>query len=338
MSKKKSLEKSDKKVRVSYPGIKSIVWEHPADRIALKSLKALPGFDTVLRTIVGGTTEKSIRLYTLASSIRVSEKQFGHVHELFMEACAILDMKDIPELFISQNPFLNAGAVGVDKPFVTLNSSMVELMTDDELLYVLGHELGHIKSGHVLYKTLLGMLLQLSTMLVSIPLSALALSSIILALKEWDRKSELSADRAGLLVCQDPDVTTTALMKMAGGSNIKQMDIGEFLKQAEEYQVNESISDSFYKVVNSLMLTHPFPVVRLHEVIGWVRGGDYGRILTGFYKEMEQDFKDDFVDAAKEYGKDFDNTVDPVKGLWDNISGNVKKAKDAFDGWQGENN
>ncbi len=88
-----------------------------------------------------------MRLITLASSVRVTDRQFPRVYALHLEACRLLDMPYVPEVFVSPSPFLNAGAVGMDKPFITLNSATVDLLTDDELLAIIGHELGHIKSG-----------------------------------------------------------------------------------------------------------------------------------------------------------------------------------------------
>src|SRR4030042_833052 len=135
----------------------------------------------------------------LASTVRTSEKQFPKIHRLFLEACSRLDLRTIPELYISQSPFLNAGAIGVDKPFIVLYSAMLKDLSDLEIMSVLGHEVGHCMSGHVLYKTMLWILLHIPMMLMNLPVAQIALQLIMFALLEWSRKSELSADRAGLL-------------------------------------------------------------------------------------------------------------------------------------------
>ncbi len=126
-------------------------WEHPADKAALAALEKLPGIDTLIKKFVGITTEKSIRLATLASAIRTSENQFPKVHNLLKEACCILDVNEIPELFIAEHPFINARAIGVENPFIILNSSVLEKLSDNEILAIIGHELGHCLSGHLLY-------------------------------------------------------------------------------------------------------------------------------------------------------------------------------------------
>ncbi|TAD97980.1 MAG: M48 family peptidase [Bacteroidetes bacterium] len=327
-----------KKPRIILKNIQSKVWEHPADRLALNSLRSIPALDTVLKAIFGSTTEKSIRLIALASSVRANEKQFSRVYAIHLEACKTLDVNEIPELFISQNPFLNAGAVGMTKPFITLNSATVDILDDEELLGVIAHEVGHIMSGHVLYKTLLQVLLKVSNLVFNIPLTGLALAGLIAALKEWDRKSELSADRAGLLAMQNPDTATKLLMKLTGGNKLDQMDLGEFIKQAEEYRKSESISDSVYKFLNILNASHPFPVVRVLELINWVQTGEYEQILNGNYSTGNKNFYETAKDAAKSYSEDIKNATNPIKDVVDNAKDKFdeasKKAKDAFDNWR----
>ena len=323
--------------------ISSKSWEHPTDKAALSALEAIPGIGSLVRTFVGATTEKSIRLATLASAIRVSENQFPRIYALYYEACKILDMPKVPELFISQNPFMNAGAIGVDDPFIVLNSSMTERLNEEELMAVIGHELGHCMSGHVLYKTLLRILINLSLSMVRVPLSGIALMPIIVALKEWSRKSELSSDRAGLLVVQKPEVYYSLLLKMAGGSEYSKMNIDEFFKQAREYEELSSFSDSVHKVTNMLMLSHPFPVLRLIELKTWVDSGKYQEILFGDYVtrgEQDNHFEN-FSQAGKQFREDAESTKGPLGDaaseifkFMDTISEEASELKDkAIDAW-----
>ncbi|MBX2840174.1 MAG: M48 family metallopeptidase [Flammeovirgaceae bacterium] len=319
-------KKQDKKVRIHFKGIHPNSWEHPADKVALNTLQKVPGLDIAIKTFFGSTTEKSLRLIALGSAVRVSKKQFSRLDKLFAEACKTLDMERRPDLFVSQNPFFNAGAIGMDDPFIILNSGLIDIMDDQEILGVMGHELGHIKSGHVLYKTLMILMIRLSTFTMNIPLSGLAIAGIIAALKEWDRKSELSADRAALLTTQEPDVSIQMLMKMAGGKQIEEMDLGEFIAQAEEYNNSNSMMEAVYKFLNTLGLSHPMPVMRLLELMNWVRSGDYDNLLRGFYSKEEGDFTEDFKEAATSYKTDIKSTIDPI------IESTTKKAKDLFGG------
>lgn len=319
------------KTRKYFVDISPREWEHPADRAALGALKRIPGFDDIVRFFVGLTSEKAVRLIFLSSSVRVSERQFPRVYKLLEEACAVLDARDVPEMYITQTPVLNAGAVGVQKPFVTINSGLLDNLSDDELLAVIAHEVGHILSGHVLYKTLLWFLMNATLGLMNLPLGQLAVLAIVGALKEWDRKSELSADRAGLLVVQNPEVSYTTLMKLAGGRNIDQMNIDEFFKQADEYEGSGDMLDGLYKFLNLFGQSHPFPVLRLREIKGWAESESYGTIMDGQYSRRteteEEDIRKDFDDAARQYQEDWSKSNDPLTQAVHNISQGVDYAR-----------
>lgn len=320
--------------------ISSRSWEHPADRAALETLRKIPALDAMLQRVFGNTSERSLRLMHLASTVRVSERQFSRLHALFGEACQIMDIER-PELFVAQSPFLNAGAVGMDRPFIVLNSSIIQNLDDEELLGVMGHELGHILSGHVLYKTLLGILVRFSQFFIRIPIGDMAISGLIIALNEWSRKSELSADRAELLTVQNPDVPIRALMKMAGGGQVDQMHLGEFLEQAEEYNSSDSIQDNLFKILNVLNQSHPFAVVRVAELLKWVQSGEYDRIRQGEYtrRAEDADIFEDYKSAAETYRKDFRETTRPLDSVWqaaeDGVQGAAKRAKDIMEGFFG---
>jgi Zn-dependent protease with chaperone function len=152
----------DEAGRTVLTGISSRAFEHPADRAALTAMRAIPGFDQVIKLASGFLRERQYRLAFLASAVRVDERQFADLHRLFAEAVTVLDVPVRPELFVANNPIPNAATLGVDEPFVVLSSGLYELLTDDERRFVLAHELGHAMSGHALYKSLLLHLLNLA--------------------------------------------------------------------------------------------------------------------------------------------------------------------------------
>ena len=321
------------------PDISPRAWEHPADRAALAALKQVPGLDEVVRFFVGLTGEKAWRLFFLARAVRVGPQQFSRVHELMREACRVLDTDDLPELFITQDPTLNAGAVGVKRPFIVLNSSMLDTLDDEELLAVLAHELGHILSGHVLYKTLLWMLVRNAGLLIALPVARAVLTGVLMALTEWDRKSELSADRAGLLVVQNPDVSTQVLMKLAGGSHIDEMEIEEFKAQADEYDAGGDLIDGVYKLLNLLGQTHPFPVLRVRAINSWATDGEYEAIIKGEYPlrtTREENIAKDFERANEAYRQEMRDSRDPlaqaVHGIGESLESARKEAEQFFQG------
>jgi Zn-dependent protease with chaperone function len=317
--------------------ISSRDWEHPADRAALDILRSIPGLDSILQTLMGGTTERSLRQVTLASAVRVTPLQFGRIYRMVEESCTILNAKEMPETFVSQNPFLNAGAVGVSKPFIVLNSALVQQCSDEELLAVVAHEVGHILSGHVLYKTLLSMLLKFTFSAFSIPLGQTAIIALVGALREWDRKSELTADRAGLLVVQEPMISYSVLMKLAGGPFLQEMDIHEFFKQAHEYEQGETLKDSFLKLFNEFDATHPFPVTRLIQLKMWVDSGEYQRLLDGTFEQQSSSTFDSFAKATSSYKNDFSMSKDQlttiVSSVLSNIEDTATKTKNTVQDW-----
>ena len=310
--------------------ISSRAWEHPADRAALQALRRIPVFDEVLRSLFGFFGEKPIRLAFQANAVKVSENQFSQVHALYREVCQTLDPEREYPVYVSQTPMVNAGAYGMNEPFIIMNSGTIRLLSDEELAFVLGHELGHIMSDHVLYRTMTVLLIQLAGM--GFPIVGLAARAVLVGLLEWYRKSELSSDRAGLLSIQDPKVAMNAMLKMAGGGTDEESNLDEFIMQAEEYRSTGDVADQVYKVLNLMATTHPFYVLRVSEVRNWIEGGDYDRILRGEYPrrgEPNPAYKEDLAAAAKAYSEGARNMVDSMtdaaRRMGESFMGGFKK-------------
>ncbi|GAB3814155.1 M48 family metallopeptidase [Micromonospora zhanjiangensis] len=305
--------------RVVLTGISSRAWEHPADRGALTALRELRGFDDVVKAFFGMWNERSFRLSVLGAAIRVDHRQYPRVYQRLTEAASTLDLPELPEVYVTQSPWLNAQAVGLDRPFVVLDSACVQQLDDDELRTLLGHELGHVCSGHAVYKTILMILTRWAASLSWLPVGAIALRAIIAAMLEWWRKAELSADRAGLLAAQDPAAATRLLMKIAGGGDLSQIDTAAFLDQAAEYESGGDLRDSLHKVRLTAWSTHPVPVARAAALRQWVDSGEYGRILAGEYPRRADDaaasVTEDIKAAAEAYREEFSRSQDPLVGL-----------------------
>jgi hypothetical protein len=177
------------RARVRLPGISSRAYEHPADRSALVALRKLTGFDVLLRRLASLFSDRSLRLLFLASSVKTSTEQFPHLHELLLDGSAILDLPEVPELFISQMPIPNAMALGSDKPFIVITTGMVDLMDGEEMRFVIGHELGHVLSGHAVYRTMLFHLTRLAARMAWFAIGYIGLRVIIAVVRfaELDR-------------------------------------------------------------------------------------------------------------------------------------------------------
>lgn len=308
------------------PQISSRAWEHPADRAALNTLRAIPGFDEVVKRVAGFITERGVRQLFLANAVRVGSTQRPRLHALLVEACATMDWAAIPELYVTQDPRANAFAVGFERPFIVVTSGALELLEgDDERRFLLAHELGHIMSEHMTYRTVALVIMAIGS-LALFPVG-LALLPFHLALLEWHRKSELSADRAGLLAVQDSLAAQGTLMRLAGGRDFGDASSVEaFMQQAVAYEAGGDGWDGILKLVNTAFREHPFHTVRAGELERWRAGGSYEAILGGSYArrgDAGPGLGTDYSEAARYYsGK----AGSPRSGMSDAYN----RARDAF--------
>ncbi|MER5489946.1 M48 family metallopeptidase [Streptomyces sp. NPDC002490] len=316
---------SPRRTRRQFPGISSRAYEHPADRSALVALRKLSGFDTVFKALSSLLPERSLRLLFLSDSVRVCDVQFPHLNDMLRDACHILDLEKVPSMYVSQDPKPNAMCIGLDEPIIVVTTGLVELLDEEEMRAVVGHEVGHALSGHAVYRTILLFLTNLALRVAWIPLGNVAVMAIVTALREWFRKSELSADRAGLLVGQDLQASLRGLMKIAGGNHLHQMNVDAFLAQAEEYERGGDLRDSVLKILNVLPRSHPFTTVRAAELKRWAESRDHQRLMDGHYPRRDEDqdasVTDSLRQSAASYASDVRGSKDPLMKLVTDIAG-----------------
>ncbi|MFF9601087.1 M48 family metalloprotease [Streptomyces sp. NPDC014684] len=335
-------ERVPSRQRRRFPGISSRAYEHPADRSALVALRKLSGFDTVFKALSGLLPERSLRLLFLSDSVRVSERQFAHLHAMLLDACYILDLEKVPPMYVTQDPQPNAMCIGLDEPVIVLTTGLVELLDEEEMRAVVGHEVGHALSGHSVYRTVLLFLTTLALKVAWIPLGNLAVMALVTALREWFRKSELSADRAGLLVGQDLRASMRGLMKLAGGNHLHEMNVDAFLEQAEEYDAGGDLRDSVLKILNVLPRSHPFTTIRAAELKRWAESRDHQRLMDGHYPRRSEDkdasVGDSFRESAASYKSDVKGSKDPLMKLVTDLAGGAGdlggRVRRGFDGFR----
>jgi len=322
------------RARVRLPGISSRAYEHPADRSALVALRKLTGFDALFRRLASLFSDRSLRLLFLANSVRVSQEQFPQLYQLLLDGASILDLPEVPEMYVCQDytllslfgPPANAAALGSDKPFLVVTTALVDLMDIEEMRFVIGHELGHVLSGHTVYRTMLLYLRALAIRLAWFAIGYIGLRVIIAAMEEWYRKSELSCDRAGVLAGQDPAAARRALMKTAGGSRMSELSHDEFHRQAQEYDAVPDVREGLIKFLQLTAQgnTHPFAVIRFAELDRWVSEGNYATILEGDYPRREDDpdvsVGEEVKAGAKSYQDSWGRSADPLVGLFKDVA------------------
>jgi Zn-dependent protease with chaperone function len=275
--------------KVKLEKISSQSFEHEADRAALEALKKTAGFDQLMKAVSRVGPDKIFQVMNESSNIRLSEKQAPTLWRIHREVAATLDLDPAPPLYLQHDVRLNAYTAGVEQPFVVLTSGLVDTMTDDEIACVIGHEMGHILAGHVLYGMVarsLGLILTIIGDLT--PMGGMIKLTLFSAIQYWQRCAELTADRCGLLAVQDPRVALSVEMKLASGSPgriSKELDLDEFMEQARQFEDEEGGAlDRFWRAALENDRSHPWPVVRAREVDRWIRRGEYERILEGHYQ------------------------------------------------------
>ncbi len=266
-------------------GLSSETYEHPFDRKALASLQNMPGVSLLLKKINEYGIDRLLRLKSLGSEIRISPRNFPQLHQAFVETCQILDVTPLPELCLFRGTgHIESYIVGVEKPLVGINLDAIEWLNSDELLYIFGHEVARIKSQNMVYHQMAIVMPALKNLLSSTTLGVggLVASGMELGLYNWRMMSRFTADRAALLACQDIDVATTTLMKLAGlpDEYLTTAVIEDFLIQAREFASNSF--DTVDKVTKILSYTESglsWVVMRAGELLKWVDSGAYDNLI-----------------------------------------------------------
>lgn len=261
-------------------GLKSDHFRHPLDLQATQTLKQLPGLDIAIRNLLGPIAEQFFYLENIASSVLVGERQLPDLYALLTEACTILDLEQ-PQLYVRQHPVPNAYTFALrgKQPFIVIHTSLIDLLTPEEIQAVIAHELGHLKCDHGVYLTLANLLVLAAK---NSPLGEVVAQGLQTRLMEWVRCAEFTCDRAALLVSQDSRVVSSVLMKLAGGSPTlsPQLNLDAFLEQARSYDaISTSEIGRLLKEAQTAQLTHPVPVLRAREIDRWSDSKDYQSLL-----------------------------------------------------------
>lgn len=279
-SAKKKKQEADAVERQILHGLNSADYEHSFDREALNTLEQIPGFDRLLREFFEHYVERIYRIQYTGSHLKITENNFPALYNTFRDTCEVMSLPVVPELYTAWNFNVNAMTIGTERPIVILRSGTVDLLSEDEMRYVIGHELGHIKSNHVLYRTLANMLTNLGRSFLGIP--GLLTLGIRTALNHWVRMSEFTADRAGLLACQSPEAAFHAKMKMAGlpKKYFETDAVDHFLDQAREFEEYDyNALDRIAKLYLGANRSHPWTVIRAAEINRWIEDGSYEDVI-----------------------------------------------------------
>lgn len=262
-------------------GLKADQFRHPLDLEATTSLKQVPGLDLVVRNLLGPVAEQFFYLENISAGILVGTQQLPHLHKLLLEACQILDLEP-PQLYVRQHPAPNAYTFAMrgKQPFIVLHTSLIDLLTPEEIQAVIAHELGHLKCEHSVYLTPVNILVLAANLIPN--WGTLIAQSLQAQLLEWVRCAEFTCDRAALLATQEPKVVMSVLMKLAGGSPTigPQLNLEAFVAQARAYDdISKNELGELLKQSQTAQLTHPVPVLRAREIDRWASSQEYLALL-----------------------------------------------------------
>jgi Zn-dependent protease with chaperone function len=265
-------------------GLRPQSYEHPLDMRALNVLENTPGLRALIKKVNEYGLERLLRIQYTGSNLCVNADNFPEVYEKVDEACKILDVPIRPDVYITAEGNINAMMAGVEHPLLALTSAAIDQLTDDELLFVIGHEIGHMKSGHILYYQMAQYFHIIAARIdkATLGMGSLLSTPIQIALLNWKRTSEFTSDRAGLLVCQDANVAIGAMIKLAGlpRKYFGKFNADDFIAQAKDFAgLDESRLDWIAKAVSIMGQSHPWTVMRASEFLRWIDSGEYERVL-----------------------------------------------------------
>ncbi|MBR1769033.1 MAG: M48 family metallopeptidase [Bacteroidales bacterium] len=260
-------------------GLKHEEYEHPFDRKALERLESIPFLTKACQWVTSNFYERIYTIQYTGSNLKVTSKNYPKIYEYLDYACKVLDLDRKPDLYIQWGYGINAFTIGAENPIIVLNSGLIDLCSEDEILFVVAHECGHVKSNHMLYHM---MAQGINEIINAMPGGTLFAGGLQYALYYWYRMSEFTADRAGLLCCQNKDAVITSFIKMAGLpiNEYNNINASSFIEQAENFKMLDD--SNMNKVVKWLSIannSHPWTVMRAAEILNWIKSGEYNRIV-----------------------------------------------------------
>lgn len=252
---------------------------HPEDEAAMRNLAAVPGFDSVARFILEHFTEDLIHGLYMAQNVRLSPTQLPEIYNLLPPICGKFGI-DMPELYLTMDPVPNARTIGNKRNFLVVTSGLLDHITDkNELQSIIAHECGHILCRHVFYNTIAMLLVNFGE---SLGFGQVVLAPILLAIKYWQRRSELSADRASVVFMGEQETPCRALLRICGGPAdlTKNINLQEYAEQAKAYD-NLLADSKWNKLLQNVAVMnedHPFVAVRIREILSWAASPHFTKL------------------------------------------------------------
>lgn len=208
----------------------AVRYAYRGDHAMMKAFSRVRPVELAAAAVVR-TSRDLMRNQLLGQMVKVGPRQFPSIHNLAAHCAKTLGV-ETPTVYIKNNPFPNAYTYGTDdESFIVIHSSLIDHFDEDELKFVVGHEVGHIHNRHVVYGTALQVLTQTAGLFLGV-----LVQPAVVALQNWYRRAEITCDRAGLLCNRNLDAACRSFLKLATGSLklYDEMNLDAFVEQLEE--------------------------------------------------------------------------------------------------------
>lgn len=255
--------------------------EHIEDKSIREKLDAIPKFKSIMMNTVCALREKYISIEFAGNGIHVKSTCLPNLYSQLMDVCKTLSFNDVPDFSLMWNYNITAGTEGARNPHITSMSGAVDLLTTDEFSFLLGHEIGHQACGHKPYHMFLETLYM--PLINTVPGGMVWIGLVRSTLLNWYRYSDFTADRVGLLACQDIDVALTTMIKMSGipKKYYSLINIESFIKQAEEFDIMfAGTAGAFINYISINTAFSPWLVARAAALYKWYKSGEYDKLVN----------------------------------------------------------
>lgn len=249
-------------------------YQHPLDKGALLNLKKVPVLNDAC-DYFSNKVERVIEISRLGSGLYVTKQSYPELYEEFEEVAQTLGINDLPALYIQWGYDLYSSTDGNNHPITIINSGIVDLLTKDERKFYFGHEFGHISANHLQYL----MLCRYWKLIDQFIPGSSVLGYPLLC---WSRRTEFTADRMGLLACQDIDVAISTMMKRAGVpiKYFETVKAEAFTQQISAFNdMRNDMVSGFIEKAEAMANDVPWIINRASYLIDWYKNGDYTTLL-----------------------------------------------------------
>lgn len=237
-------------------------------------------FQDFLRVTTSRYREAYNEVEYQGEGISITSESLPQMHRQLVECCEVLGIKEVPAYSTDWFYAPYHSSNGETHRRIVIMSGCADLFTDVEMRFVLAHELGHFACGHKPYH----MLLETFYLPFVNDAAFKAWATIIkMPLLEWYRISDYTADRVGLLCCQDINAALSTMIKKAGLPRkcYDSINIDGFIQQARDFDENlTSFMDKTVKVLSIRSAEFPWLVVRAKKLLEWYESGEYELIIN----------------------------------------------------------